>query len=69
MAGVQNAAMPADNDLTQGYSLRVTALDTSGVLVAGVKVGVTVVTVDPLTAGDLTAGTFAPFRLVPGPAA
>jgi hypothetical protein len=58
--------MPPDLDLTQGYSLRVTALDTSGNLVAGVNVGKTVITVNNLLGGNLSSG---PFLLVAGPGA
>jgi hypothetical protein len=62
-------SMPPDVDLTQGFTLRVTAVDASGALVAGVKVGTVVITANVLGTGSLESGTFGPFMLVPGPGA
>jgi hypothetical protein len=60
--------MPKDNDLVQGFTLRVTALDTSGSLVAGVKVNEVVITANSLGGGDLSSGGASGFfALIPGP--
>lgn len=47
MAQIVDIPMPADLVVQPGYTLRVTALDTSGNLVPGVNVGVVVITADP----------------------
>lgn len=59
--------MPQDLDLTAGWTVRVTAVDSSGALVSGVNVsGMGIIADAPLGAdtGSLEIG---PFMLVPGP--
>lgn len=63
-------ALPANLDLDDTYTIRVTALDpTTGNTVSGVNVGTVTLMVDNLSGGSLASGTFGPFMLVPGPAA
>lgn len=70
MSAPVDVSMPANLDLGQGYSLRITALDPStGNLVGGVKVGQVVITATNIVGGDLTSGGFFPFALISGPGA
>ena len=67
MAQKLDVSMPQDLDLTSAWSIRVTALDSSGALVSGVNVSnmsIVADTQDPDTADQLAVG---PFMLVPGP--
>lgn len=60
--------MPQDLDLTAGWTVRVTAVDASGVLVAGVNVSnMSIIADAPLGASDVLS--VGPFMLVPGPGA
>lgn len=65
-----DVSMPQDLDLPAGWSIRVTAVDSSGNLVSGVNVSnMTIIADAPLGAdagGGLEVG---PFMLVPGPSA
>ena len=70
MAQKLDIGMPQDLDLPDGWTLRVTAVDGSGSVVAGVNVSNMAIIADaPLGAsagGGLEVG---PFMLVPGPGA
>ena len=65
-----DVSMPQDLDLPDGWTIRVTAVDTGGNLVSGVNVSQMSIIADaPLganTGGGLEVG---PFMLVPGPGA
>ena len=66
MAQKLDVSMPQDLDLTAGWTLRVTALDSSGALVSGTKVSDMAIIADaPLGADESLA--VGPFMLVPGP--
>lgn len=66
---VIDAGLPQDLDISDGFTLRVTALDpTSGNPVSGVTVSNLILTVDQLS-GTPDQLTFGPFMLVPGPGA
>lgn len=71
MAAPVQAAMPSSLDLTNGYTVRVTALDPStGALVAGVKIQTVVLTADNLGGGGVGGGGGGgAWFLVPGPGA
>jgi hypothetical protein len=66
MPQILDVSMPQDLDLTGGWALRVTAVDATGALVAGVKVSALSIVADaPLGAvEELAVG---PYMLVPGP--
>lgn len=69
MAQKVDVPMPQDLDLTAGWSVRVTAVDSAGAVVSAVNVSNMAIIADaPLgaSAGTLTVG---PFMLVPGPGA
>lgn len=69
MAQKVDVSMPQDLDLPAGWTVRVTAVDGTGVVVSGVKVSNMAIVADaPLgaDAGQLSVG---PFMLVPGPGA
>ena len=60
--------MPQDLDLPDGWTIRVTAVDTGGNLVSGVSVSNMAIIADaPL--GASSALSVGPFMLVPGPEA
>lgn len=69
MAPKLQASMPIDLDLPDGWTVRVTALDSAGAVVAAVKVS------DMAIIADAPLGTVpsqlevGPFMLVPGPGA
>lgn len=68
MAQKLNVSMPQDLDLTSAWTVRITARDSSGNVVAGVKVSNMSMVADtqiPLTDGLVQAS--GPFMLVPGP--
>jgi hypothetical protein len=65
-----NIAMPADLDLGALYTIRVTGVDATGAVVAGLKVNTTVLTVDfvnAATPGDVGQLVQGDWFLVPGP--
>lgn len=67
MAQKIDCPMPQDLDLTASWSIRVTAVDSTGSLVSGVNVSnmaIVADTLNPDTADQLAVG---PFMLVPGP--
>ena len=66
MAQKVDVSMPQDLDLTGGWTIRVTAVDSSGAAVTTVKASNIAIVADaPLGASDqLSVG---PFMLVPGP--
>ena len=70
MAKKYAASMPPDLDLSDGYTVRLTALDpTTGSLVSGVNVsalGMQILLLGGTTGADLAVG---PFMFVPGPGA
>lgn len=61
-----DVSMPQDLDLDQGWTLRVTAVDSTGATVSAVKAGAVAITAEALGVGTLN---FGPFLLVPGPGA
>lgn len=66
MAQKIDVAMPQDLDLTAGWTVRVTAVDSTGALVSGVNVSNMAMIADaPL--GNVTTLEVGPFMLVPGP--
>lgn len=66
MAQKLDVGMPQDLDLTAGWTLRVTAVDSTGALVNGVNVSnMSIIADAPLGAVDQLA--VGPFMLVPGP--
>lgn len=69
MANKVDAGMPQSLDLTAGYTLRVTAVDSSGALVANVKVGDVVITADQVVGMPASGNLGGQWFLVPGPAA
>ena len=56
MAQEVNVGLPQDLDLQQGYTLRVTALDSNGAPVAGVKVSTVVITADDGSVASSSGG-------------
>lgn len=71
MAQKVNVPMPQDLDLVSGWSVRVTAVDSTGATVSAVKssqFSIVADTPNPETADDLATGTFVvgTFQLVPG---
>lgn len=67
MAQKLDVSMPQDLDLTASWSIRVTALDSTGNLVSGVNVSNMAIVADtqnPDTADQLATGAW---FLVPGP--
>jgi len=70
MAVPLNASMPAGLDLGPGFTVRVTALDTStGAVVSGVKVNELEIEVGGKGTVDLGSLEYGPWFLVPGPEA
>lgn len=70
MAQELNIPMPPSLDLSDGYSVRVTCIDSTGAVVTGTKIGTTTITADFLNAGDTSGGGglgFGNWFLVPGP--
>lgn len=68
MAQILNVGMPQDLDLVSGWSIRFTAVDSTGALVNNVKVSNLAIIADaPL--GNVEEFEFGPFFLVPGPGA
>lgn len=66
MATKLDVSMPQDLDLTAGWSIRVTAVDSSGAVVSGVNVSNMRIVADaPL--GNTSALAVGPFQIVPGP--
>ena len=68
MAQKLNVSMPQDLDLVSSWRIRITARDSSGNVVAGVKVSNMAMIADtqtPITADQVSAA--GPFMLVPGP--
>lgn len=66
MAAKVNVSMPQDLDLDAGWTLQVTAVDSSGSTVSGVNVSNLSITADaPL--GNVSSLEVGPFMLVPGP--
>lgn len=62
--------MPQDLDLVAGWTIRVTAVDSTGAVVSAVKVSNLAIIADqavPQTAGE--TAQLGPFMLVPGPGA
>ena len=66
MAVAIRVPMPDDVIIGNGYSLFVSAQDTSGAEVSGVKINNMAIECDALGSGTLD---FGPFMLVPGPGA
>lgn len=65
-----DVTMPQDLDLPDGWTIRVTAVDTGGNLVSGVNVSNMAIVADaPLGAGAGGGLEVGPFLLVPGPEA
>lgn len=71
MAAPLIAGMPAAQDLTEGYTIRITAVDPlTGNLMPGVTVGLVVLTADLVAAGaGVGGGDAGNWFLVPGPGA
>lgn len=68
MAQKLNVSMPQDLDLVSAWTVRITARDSSGNVVTGVKVSNMAMIADsqvPLTADQVASS--GPFMLVPGP--
>lgn len=66
MAQKINVPMPADLDLATNFTVRITAVDSSGAAVTAVKAGPVNIIAQALTGGDLSSGAFA---LISGPGA
>lgn len=69
MAQKLDVPMPQDLDLTSGWSIRVTAVDTTGAVVSGVKVSNMAIIADAPLGSDPGTLAVGPFMLVPGPEA
>ena len=67
MAAKVNINMPEDLDLSAGWTLRCTAVDTAGALVANVKVSNMSIICDSPTSSTGVELQVGPFMLVPGP--
>ena len=67
MASKVDVNMPVDMDLDGGWSIRVTAVDTNGALVAGVNVSNMAILADSPTSSTGQELAVGPFMLVPGP--
>lgn len=67
MAEKIDVSMPQDLDLTGGWTLRVTAVDSSGATVSGVNVSNMAIIADAPLGSDVTQLEVGPFMLVPGP--
>ena len=59
--------MPQDMDLTGGWTIRCTAVDSSGALVSGVNVSNMAILADAPLGQDVGTLEVGPFMLVPGP--
>ena len=66
MAQKIDVGMPQDLDLTGAWTIRVTAVDSTGAAVPAVKAANVAIVADAIGVGTLTSG---PFALVPGPGA
>lgn len=64
MAQKIDVGMPQDLDLTGAWTIRVTAVDSTGAAVPAVKASNVAIIADALGTGTLN---FGPFMLVPGP--
>lgn len=67
MSAKLDISMPQDLDLTAGWSIRVTAVDSSGALVSGVNVANMAIVADAPLGADTSGLAVGPFMLVPGP--
>ena len=68
MAAEDTVGMPQDLDIESGYTLRVTALDSTGAVVAGAKVGTVVFTANAVNVvTDSSGQIYGQWFLVPGP--
>ena len=68
MAQILNVPMTQDLDLPDGWTVRVTAVDSAGAVVSAVQASeVSIVADAPL--GNISALEVGPFLLVPGPEA
>lgn len=69
MAQKIDVSMPQDLDLTAGWTIRVTAVDSSGNLVPNVNVSNMAIVADAPLGADQGSLSVGPFMLVPGPGA
>jgi len=70
MAQVVDVSMPPDLDVESGYTIRVTAVDSSGALVSNITVGTVVLTADAVAVQTTDGGNiYGDWFLVPGPGA
>lgn len=69
MAEKIDVSMPQDLDLTGGWTVRVTAVDSSGATVSGVNVSNMAIIADAPLGADTSGLEVGPFMLVPGPGA
>lgn len=67
MAPKLDVSMPQDLDLTGGWTVQVTAVDSTGATVAGVNVSNMAIIADAPLGADLSGLAVGPFMLVPGP--
>ena len=69
MAEKIDVAMPQNLDLPGAWTIRATAVDVSGAVVSGVKVGPLLIVGDSPTSPTGEGLVIGPFMLVPGPGA